>query len=72
MKRKKIAKESFSPVNKKVDCNKMIPHYKDECWSNDLLDQSSLSNYSKYFNFIFTIIDNHSEHAWAILLKDNS
>ena len=70
--KKEIAKEIFSPVIKKFDRIKVIPHYKDECWSIDLIDRSSLSKYNKNNKFIFTIIDNHTKYAWAIPLKDKS
>ena len=70
--KKDIAKEIFSPVIKKFDRIKIIPHYKDECWSIDLIDRSSLSKYNKNYKFIFTIIDNHTKDAWAIPLKDKS
>ena len=45
--KKEIAKEIFSPVIKKFNRTKIIPHYKDECWSIDLIDRSSLSKYNK-------------------------
>ena len=70
--KKEIAKEIFSPVIKKFERIKIIPHYKDECWSIDLIDRSSLSKYNKNYKFIFTIIDNHTKYAWAIPLKDKS
>ena len=70
--KKDIAKEIFSPVIKKFDRIKIIPHYKDECWSIDLIDRSSLSKYNKNYKFIFTIIDNHTKYAWVIPLKDKS
>ena len=70
--KKEIAKEIFSPVIKKFDRIKIIPHYKDECWSIDLIDRSSLAKYNKNYKFIFTIIDNHTKYAWAIPLKDKS
>ena len=70
--KKEIAKEIFSPVIKKFDRIKIIPHYKDECWSIDLIDRSSLLKYNKNYKFIFTIIDNHTKYAWAIPLKDKS
>ena len=70
--KKDIAKEIFSPVIKKFDRIKIIPHYKDECWSIDLIDRSSLSKYNKNYKFIFTIIDNHTKYAWAIPLEDKS
>ena len=71
-KKTEIAKEIFSPVIKKFDRIKIIPHYKDECWSIDLIDRSSLSKYNKNYKFIFTLIDNHTKYAWAIPLKDKS
>ena len=71
-KKKEIAKEIFSPVIKKFDRIKIIPHHKDECWSIDLIDRSSLAKYNKNYKFIFTIIDNHTKYAWAISLKDKS
>ena len=70
--KKEIAKAIFSPVIKKFDRIKIIPHYKDECWSIDLIDRSSLSKYNKNYKFIFTIIDNYTKYAWAIPLKDKS
>ena len=70
--KKEIAKEIFSPVIKKFDCIKIIPHYKDECWSIDLIDRASLSKNNKNYKFIFTIIDNYTKYAWAIPLKDKS
>ena len=71
-KKKEIAKEIFSPVIKKFDRIQIQTHYKDECWSIDLIDRSSLSKYNKNYKFIFTIIDNHTKYAWAIPLKDKS
>ena len=69
---KEIVKEIFSPVIKKFQRIQIQTHYKDECWSIDLLGRSSLSKYNKNYNFLFTIIDNHTEYAWAIPLKDKS
>ena len=71
-KKKKIAKEIFSPVIKKFQRIQIQTHYKDECWSIDLIDRSNLSKYNKNYKFIFTIIDNHTKYAWAIPLKDKS
>ena len=70
--KKEIAKEIFSPVIKKFDRIKIFPHYKDECWSIDLIDRSSLTKYNKNYKFIFTIIDNYTKYTWAIPLKDKS
>ena len=71
-KKKEIAKEIFSPVIKKFQRIQIQTHYKDECWSIDLIDRSSLAKYIKNYKFIFTIIDNHTKYAWAIPLKDKS
>ena len=70
--KQKIAKEIFSPVVKKFDRIQIQTHYKDECWSIDLIDRSSLAKYNKNYKFIFTIIDNHTKFAWAIPLKNKS
>ena len=45
--KRKIAKEIFSPVIKKFQRIQIQTHYKDECWSIDLIDRSSLSNTTK-------------------------
>ena len=71
-KKKQIAKEIFSPVIKKFQRIQIQTHNKDECWSIDLIDRSSLSKYNKNYKFLFTIIDNHTKYAWAIPLKDKS
>ena len=70
--KKEIVKEIFSPVIKKFQSIQIQTHYKDECWSIDLIDRSNLSKYNKNYKFIFTIIDNHTKYAWAIPLKDKS
>ena len=71
-KKKEIAKEIFSPVIKKFQRIQIQTHYKDECWSIDLIDRSSLSKYNKNYKFLFTVIDNYTKYAWAIPLKDKS
>ena len=70
--KEEITKEIFSPVIKKFQRIQIQTHYKDECWSIDLIDRSSLAKYNKNYKFIFTIIDNHTKYAWAIPLKDKS
>ena len=67
-----IVKELFSPVIKKFQGIQIQSHYKDECWSIDLIDKTILANYNKNYKFIFTIIDNHTKYAWAIPPKDKS
>ena len=71
-KKKEIAKEIFSPVIRKFQRIQIQTHYKNECWSIDLIDRSILSKYNKNYKFIFTIIDNHTKYAWAIPIKDKS
>ena len=71
-KKKEIAKEIFSSVIKKFQRIQIQTHYKDECWSIDLIDRSSLAKYNKNYKFIITAIDNHTKYAWAIPLKDKS
>ena len=69
---KKIkANEIFSPLIKKFDRIEKVPHYKDEIWSNDLIDSSSLSEYNIKFKFIFTIFDNYAKYACANPPKDD-
>ena len=36
------------------------------------MDRSGLANYNKNYKFIFTIIDDHTKYAWAILPKGKS
>ena len=71
-KKQEITKEIFSHVIKKFQRIQIQTHYKDECWSIDLIDRSNISKYNKNYKFIFTIFDNHTKHAWAIPLKDKS
>ena len=70
--KKKIAREIFSPVIKKFQRVQIQTHYKDEWWSIDLIDRSSLSKYNRNYKFIFTIIDNHTKYARAIPIKDKT
>ena len=72
LRKEQIVKEIFFPVIKKFQRIQIQTHYKDECWSIDLIDRSSLSKYNKNYKFTFTIIDNHTKYAWAIPLKDKS
>ena len=66
----KITKEIFTPVKINFPRIKIVTHYKDECWSIDLIDRSNLSQYNKGYKFIFTIIDNHTKYAWAVPIKN--
>ena len=50
--RQQLAKEVFSPQITKFRRERIIPLYKDETWSADLIDKSSLSKYSNNYKFI--------------------
>ena len=67
-----LAKEVFSPQMTKFRRERIVPLYKDETWSADLTDKSSLSKYNNNYNFIFTVIDIFTKYAWAIPLKNKS
>ena len=53
LRKTEITKEIFSPVCKKFaklrQRIQIQTHYKDECWSIDLIDRSSLSKYNKNY-----------------------
>ena len=67
-----LAKEVFSPQITKFKRQGIIPLYKDETWSADLIDKSSLSKYNNNNKFILTVIDIFTKYAWAIPLKNKS
>ena len=67
-----LAKEVFSPQITKIRRERIIPLYKDETWSADLIDKSSLSEYNNNYKFRSTVIDILPKYAWAIPLKNKS
>ena len=67
-----LAKEVFSPQLTKFRRERILPLYKDETWSADLIDKSSLSKYNNNYRFILTVIDIFTKYAWAIPLKNKS
>ena len=67
-----LAKEVFSPQLTNLKRQRIIPLYKDETWSADLIDKSSLSKYNNNYKFIITVIDIFTKYAWAIPLKIKS
>ena len=67
-----LAKEVFSPQITKFRRERIIPLYKDETWSADLIDTLSLSKYNNNYKFILTVIDIFTKYAWAIPLKNKS
>ena len=67
-----LAKEVFSPQISNLRGERIIPLYKDETWSADLIDKSSLSKYNNNYKFILTVIDIFKKYAWAIPLKNKS
>ena len=71
-KQKLLAKEEFSPQITKFRRKRIISLYKDETWSPDLIDKSSLSKYNNNYKFIITVIDMFTKYEWAIPLKNKS
>ena len=67
-----LAKEVFSPQITKFRKEIIIPLYKDETWSADLIDKSSLSKNNNNYKFILTVIDMFTKYACAIPLKNKS
>ena len=67
-----LAKEVFSPRITKFKRQRIIPLYKDETSSADLIDKSSLSKYNNNYKFILTVIDIFTKYSWAIPLKNKS
>ena len=62
----------FSPQITKFRRERIIPLYKDETWSADLIDKSSLNKYNNKYKFILAVIDIFTKYAWAIPLKNKS
>ena len=58
-----LAKEGFSPQITKFRRERIKPLYKDETWSADLIDKSSLSKYNIKNKFILTVIDIFTKYA---------
>ena len=67
-----LPKEVLSPQIIKFRRERKIPLYKDEAWSADLIDKSSLSKYDINYKFILTVTDIFTKRAWAIPLKKKS
>ena len=67
-----LAKEVFSPQITKFRRERIIPLNKDETWSSDLIDESSLTKYNNNYKFILTVIDIITKNTWAIPLKKKS
>ena len=67
-----LAKDLFSPQITKFRRERIIPLYKDETWSADFIDNSSLSKYNNNYKFILTVIDIFTKYALAVPLKNKS
>ena len=67
-----LAKEVFSPHITKFRRERIIPLYKDETWSADLIDESYITKYNNNYIFLLTVIDTFTKYAWAIPLKNKS
>ena len=67
IKKKLLAKEYFYPQISKIKIERILPLYKDETWSADLIDQLSLSKQNNdNFYFLLTVINVYTKCAWAI------
>ena len=55
----KAIREAVSQIRRE----KIIPLYKDETWSADLIDKSSLSKYNNNYKFMLTVIDIFTKYA---------
>ena len=67
-----LAKEVFNSPKTKFRRERIIPLYKVETSSVDLIDESPLSKYNNYYKFILIVIDIFTKYAWAIALKIKS
>ena len=67
-----LAKEEFSPQITKFRRERIISLYKDETWSADLIDKSSLTKYNNNYKLTLTAIDIFTKYAWAVPLKNTS
>ena len=67
-----LAREVFSTQITKLRRERIIPLYKDETFSADLIDKSSLNNYSNNLKFILTVIYIFTKCEWAIPFKNKS
>ena len=67
-----LAKEVFSPQIIKFRSDRIVPLYKDETWSADLTDKSSLKKYNNNYKSVLTVIDIFTKNAWGIPLKNKS
>ena len=61
-----LAKEVFSPQITKFRRERIIPLYKDETWSADLIDKSSLSKYNNNYKFLLTVIYIYSQNMHGL------
>ena len=67
-KQQQLAKEVFSPQITKFKRQRIIPLYKNETCSADLIDKSSLSKYNNNYKFILTFIDIYSQNMHGLFL----
>ena len=69
-KQRLLAKEVFSPQITKFRRERIIPLYKDETCSADIIDKSSLSEYNNKYKFVLAVIDSFTKYTCAITLKN--
>jgi len=61
-----------APVRKRFTRNFYRVSGIDDTWQADLCDMRHLSKYNDGYNYILTVIDLFSKHAWAVALKNKS
>ena len=66
IKKADLTKEVFKTQRRNFKTMKVYPLYKDETWSADLIDKSSLAQYNNNYKFILTVIDIFTKYAWAL------
>ena len=58
-----LAKEVISPQLTTFRRGRLLTLYKDESWSADLIDKSSLSKYNNNYKFILTVVATFTKYA---------
>ena len=67
-----LGKEVFSPQITKFRRERIIPIYKDETWSADIIDKSYLGKFNNNYKFILNAIDIFTKYACTIPLMNKS
>ena len=65
-----LAKEVFSPQITKFRRERIVPLYKNETWSADLIDKSSSRKNNNFYTFILNVIDTFIKICMSYTPKD--